>query len=417
MYAAEIPAKIVSNAKAFEDAASGLATVFTQAAEAVTTGTAAATGVIAAAAAVMAGTTIILAVAAAILTAAIDIVVKAETARTTLVGHLDAAKTDVDIAAFVKDSEAFGHYWALGTAGDTAVCANPVGSLVLPCSQYTQTVLSVGGATNVAFQAAQVNGFRPSFAQLPSITSAAATSFPPNAASVFTITTTGTSPKITLSGTLPSGLSFADNGDGTAKISGTPAANALGVHTLTVKAANDVGGATQSFRLTVGTPPSFTSVPALVFTEGLSSTFTIRATGDPTPTLNIHAANDVVICDLITGACSSPSAGKGNLPSGVTFQANGDGTATISGTPGGRHEQWQRLDGPVRRPARSEESGGDGRSGRHRHRSAPSSDRARPGEGVDRAQEQRRRRACASISRPRYSSRSGHRRPGSGTAG
>ena len=46
----------------------------------------------------------------------------------------------------------------------------------------------------------------------------------------FTVTTSGTTPKITLTGALPSGVTFTDNGDGTAKISGTPAANAPGVY-------------------------------------------------------------------------------------------------------------------------------------------------------------------------------------------
>ena len=145
------------------------------------------------------------------------------------------------------------------------------------------------------------------------------------------MTTSGTTPKITVTGTLPGGVTFADNGNGTAKISGTPGENSQGVYLVTLKAQNDVGAATQSFRLTIGTPPSFTSVPVLGFTEGLFSTFTIRTTGDPTPTLNLYDTSALVTCSA--SGCSSPLAGRGNLPSGVTFQANADGTATISGTP------------------------------------------------------------------------------------
>ena len=41
----------------------------------------------------------------------------------------------------------------------------------------------------------------------------------------FTVTTAGTpTPAITVTGTLPAGVTFVDNGDGTATLAGTPAA-------------------------------------------------------------------------------------------------------------------------------------------------------------------------------------------------
>ncbi len=51
---------------------------------------------------------------------------------------------------------------------------------------------------------------------------------------------------------LPSGVSFTDNGDGTATLAGTPAANSGGTYSLSINAANGVSpDATQSFTLTV----------------------------------------------------------------------------------------------------------------------------------------------------------------------
>ena len=56
-------------------------------------------------------------------------------------------------------------------------------------------------------------------------TSAAATTFTAGSAGTFTVTTTGNpAPAITSSGALPAGVTFVDNGDGTATLAGTPAA-------------------------------------------------------------------------------------------------------------------------------------------------------------------------------------------------
>jgi PKD repeat protein len=62
---------------------------------------------------------------------------------------------------------------------------------------------------------------------------------------------------------------------------------------------------------TVTGAPAFTSGSAATARFGLAFTFTVTATGDPAPTITK------------TGA----------LPSGVKFTDDGDGTATISGTP------------------------------------------------------------------------------------
>ncbi|MFO0928463.1 MAG: IPT/TIG domain-containing protein [Gemmataceae bacterium] len=90
--------------------------------------------------------------------------------------------------------------------------------------------------------------------QPAAITSAAAATFTEGLAGSFTVTTTGTpTAALALSGTLPAGLTFVDNGDGTGTLAGTLAAGTYGRHVVTIQATNGVGvPATQTFTLTVG---------------------------------------------------------------------------------------------------------------------------------------------------------------------
>jgi N-acetylneuraminic acid mutarotase len=85
------------------------------------------------------------------------------------------------------------------------------------------------------------------------ITSAATTSFAAGVAGTFSVTTTGSpTPALTESGTLPSGVTFTDNKNGTATIAGTPLGTAVGSYSFSISATNGVGPAvTQSFVLAV----------------------------------------------------------------------------------------------------------------------------------------------------------------------
>ncbi|HVX14255.1 MAG TPA: SdrD B-like domain-containing protein [Pirellulales bacterium] len=150
----------------------------------------------------------------------------------------------------------------------------------------------------------------------PTITSAAATSFTTGAAGSFTVTTSGMpAGALSESGALPSGVTFTDNGNGTATLAGTPASGSAGTYALTLSVNNGVGNAgTQSFVLTVTTTttaPTFTSAASATFAVGTAGSFSISTTGSPTSALTE----------------------TGSLPSGVTFVDNGNGTATLSGTP------------------------------------------------------------------------------------
>ena len=147
----------------------------------------------------------------------------------------------------------------------------------------------------------------------PAITSAAATTFTVGSHGTFTVTTTGTpTSQVTLIGPQPSWLSYVDNTDGTATLSGTPDSGSDASYSYTITAANGVvPNATQSFVLTVTQAPTFTSPANATFSVGVPGSFIVETRGNPVASLTK------------TGA----------LPSGVIFVNNGDGTAKIAGTP------------------------------------------------------------------------------------
>lgn len=139
--------------------------------------------------------------------------------------------------------------------------------------------------------------------QAPAITSGNSAGFVINQAGSFTVTATGfPSPTLSETGTLPNGVTFTSTG----VLSGTP--TQTGIFNLTISASNGVSpNATQSFTLTVGQAPSFTSANNTSFTVGTAGSFTVAATGFPAPTFSE----------------------SGVLPSGVTLSSAG----VLSGTP------------------------------------------------------------------------------------
>jgi hypothetical protein len=126
------------------------------------------------------------------------------------------------------------------------------------------------------------------------------------------VTTSGApAPALTVAGALPSGLTFTDNGDGTATLAGTPADGTAGDWTLELTATTGPLTATQTLTLKVKQAPAITSPASASFQVGVAGSFTVTTIGTPTPTLTI----------------------SGTLPAGLSFTDNGDGTATIAGTP------------------------------------------------------------------------------------
>jgi hypothetical protein len=149
----------------------------------------------------------------------------------------------------------------------------------------------------------------------PVIWSANSTTFTIGSAGSFTVMATGSPARPALSQTgAPGWVTFVDNGDGTATLAGTPGAGTEGSYPFTITAANTVSpNASQNFMLTVnaGMAPAITSANTTTFFVASPGSFTVATTGSPRPTLSESGA----------------------LPSGVTFVDNGDGTATLAGTP------------------------------------------------------------------------------------
>ncbi len=92
---------------------------------------------------------------------------------------------------------------------------------------------------------------------LPYITSPNNLTFIAGNLSSFTITTSGDpAPTISQIGSLPTGITFTDNLDGTATLSGIPAISSVGVYHLTLTASNGTGpDYIQNFTLTIDGPP------------------------------------------------------------------------------------------------------------------------------------------------------------------
>ncbi len=146
----------------------------------------------------------------------------------------------------------------------------------------------------------------------PTITSGATAQSIVGSAFSFTVATTGApTPAITETGALPAGLTFTDNGNGTATIAGTAAGGTGGSYPLTVTATSTAGTATQSVTLTNAEAPAITSPSTAGFTVGSAGTYTVTTTGYPAATITESGA----------------------LPDGLSFIDNGTGTATVAGTP------------------------------------------------------------------------------------
>jgi len=145
----------------------------------------------------------------------------------------------------------------------------------------------------------------------PTITSGATAFFTLNQPGAFAVTTNGAPiASITEVGTLPAGLTVVDQGNGEALISGTP--TATGTADLAVTATNgQAPDATQTLAVIVGSSPAVTSPTSSTFVAGSPGTFTVTTSGYPAPSLGE------------TGA----------LPAGITWTDNGNGTATLVGTP------------------------------------------------------------------------------------
>ena len=145
----------------------------------------------------------------------------------------------------------------------------------------------------------------------PTITSPATADFTLGQAGDLAVTTTGgPTPTLTESGALPAGLSFVAGTNGTALIEGTP--TAAGVTDVTISATNGISpDATQTLAIVVDAGPSITSAASASMIQGIPGSVTVTTGGYPAPSLGW----------------------SGTVPAGLSFTDNGNGTATIAGTP------------------------------------------------------------------------------------
>jgi uncharacterized repeat protein (TIGR01451 family) len=173
-----------------------------------------------------------------------------------------------------------------------------------------------GGVYNLTLTA--INGVSPNGTQsfvltvneAPLITSANTTTFISGVLGDFMVTTTGyPTPSLSYTGPLPTGITFTDNGDGTASISGTTTQE--GTYEIKITATNYIlPDAQQDFTIEVTPPlsvPVITSPDTTTFTVGTPGSFTVIASGNPSPTFSY----------------------TGSLPDAVTLTSAG----LLSGTP------------------------------------------------------------------------------------
>ena len=193
------------------------------------------------------------------------------------------------------------------TAGGVAVAVGEATATLTYKSNVAQlTVGTTSAVTHYNFESPE---------KAPAFTSTATAYFSiRKAGQRFTITTTGApAAKLTKSGTLPEGLHFKTNGNGTATVAGTPNRFSAGTYEVNVTAKNGVAPkATQTLTIVVGSAPVFLTADHGTFTAGSHGSVRVGTSGYPFATLSESGA----------------------LPSGLAFEQTGLGTATIAGTPG-----------------------------------------------------------------------------------
>jgi hypothetical protein len=184
--------------------------------------------------------------------------------------------------------------------------------------------------------------------QAPSITSTPSTSFTIGSPGSFTITSIGTpTPSLTESGSLPSGVTFTDNGNDTATLSGTPAAGTVGSYPITITASNGVSpDATQDFTLTVtglATTTTPTVNPSSV-SHGSKVTYkaTVSSSRAPTGTVSFAVGSRTLCTATLKSETATCKSGK--APTGSdTVTATYSGDSTFAPSTGTTHLTVTRI--------------------------------------------------------------------------
>jgi large repetitive protein len=161
----------------------------------------------------------------------------------------------------------------------------------------------------------------------PAFTSASSITFVEQQAGNLVVTSTGfPNATLSVSGALPDGVTFADQGNGTAQLSGTPAVGTAGTYPLTISATNAAGTASQSFTLAVDDVP-VASADAYNVNEG--ATLTVPAPGVIGNDTNVIGGT--LTATLVTGPAQAASFSL-NPDGSFTYTHNGSETTTDSFT-------------------------------------------------------------------------------------
>jgi uncharacterized repeat protein (TIGR01451 family) len=149
----------------------------------------------------------------------------------------------------------------------------------------------------------------------PAITSADNTTFTEGSGGTFTVTTTGIpTPELSEDGALPSGVTFVDNGDGTATLAGAPDPGTAGSYPITITASNETPpDGTQNFTLTVDGGP-YSSISGTVWNDlngngqadtGGGGSLAAMAPVPQTPDETGEEGVNVTLCTSSDNTCTS----------------------------------------------------------------------------------------------------------------
>ena len=269
------------------------------------------------------------------------------------------------IATVLADQTAWATTQPAGTASTAnTVSASETGGNITITNTGTSTVAvpitaPLGYETNGALFASQYGGSLSGWQTLtagqsiviaavpPTVTSAATANAQVGSPFTFTVTTTG-SPLPTLAitaGTLPTGLTFTPNAtNGTATITGTPAAGTGGTYPITITATNPGGIATQAFSLFVAQPTltiTPTTNPPSFGVAGTPITYSYNVTNTGNvPLTDVGVADTLPGLSAVTcpGTTLAVAASESCTAHYSTTQADVDAggitdAASVSGTP------------------------------------------------------------------------------------
>ena len=196
-----------------------------------------------------------------------------------------------------------GTSWSIVPSPDPSG-ATPNGLQSVSCLSFTDCT-AVGGSSNGTL--VETSSF--------AIISSDSTTFTLGQPGSFIVTTTSAAvPSLAELGSIPNGVTFTDNGDGTATLAGTPGPGAAGAYPITITASDSVDpDVTQDFTLTVNRAPqtvAFTSTNPSPVIVGAPSYTPTTARGHSTSPVVISLDTDSTGCTLAIGMVHFTAPGR-----------------------------------------------------------------------------------------------------------